>query len=637
MKFFSTRLFWHLVIVLAVVIPSGYYIVQELQIAGALGFPLDDSWIHMVFARNIAAGDFFAYNAHQPVAGSTSPLWTVVLAAGYFLTHSAILMPKILGILLNIALGFVVFRFALLVGLNDLCSVLTAALVVSATRLVWASVSGMEVSFYVLSSMCSVYWYVTIKSGASWKNYRAPVAAAIAASARPEMLLLPVFFLLHQLALRWRLKERRGKNPKQPSTDEITTLGWLELLKHVVIFAMCMVPFFALNLSLAGQLFPLTFTAKATDSVFALWDAGHIDIILTRFFEGIWVLNQNCFLWIWAQDNIALSMTGLILLFAVIISWGRKGVSTRVDSVLLLFGLIILFFEPTVSVVTGKLDFGQFGRYAAEMTPVMMLFGIFSIYRYVGREKVQNPQTGLIGFAAVGFAGILIFYESPGVFGSGHQWPSMNWMLPFLNERSASDIALYGVLLILVTIGGIYYTRKAPSFMNVLAFILAQFLCFAVVENLQCATEYGWDVKNINDTQVAIGEWLAQNAPAGAVYATNDVGAMAYYTPRDTMIDLMGLVKPEVAKMRAKLANPDLLCVWVLNTWHPDYLVCFTGWFPHLVRDGLRYNILEPVYSVDIQNNLTCGDPGEKTMTVYRVHPEKLSDFITSTHIIFPK
>src|ERR1051326_1984221 len=40
----------------------------------------DDTFIHCVFARNLAVRGEFAFNPGQPVYGDTSPLWVGVLA-----------------------------------------------------------------------------------------------------------------------------------------------------------------------------------------------------------------------------------------------------------------------------------------------------------------------------------------------------------------------------------------------------------------------------------------------------------------------------------------------------------------------------------------------------------------------------
>src|SRR5438552_1372784 len=48
---------------------------------GRIGFPMDDPYIHLQFARNLAHGAGFSFNPHEPVPGSTSPLWVLVLAA----------------------------------------------------------------------------------------------------------------------------------------------------------------------------------------------------------------------------------------------------------------------------------------------------------------------------------------------------------------------------------------------------------------------------------------------------------------------------------------------------------------------------------------------------------------------------
>src|SRR5690606_40074609 len=62
-------------------------VVIYVQAAGG-GFPLDDSWIHQVYGRNLAQTGQWAFITGQPSAASTSPLYTVLLAAGYRLNIS---------------------------------------------------------------------------------------------------------------------------------------------------------------------------------------------------------------------------------------------------------------------------------------------------------------------------------------------------------------------------------------------------------------------------------------------------------------------------------------------------------------------------------------------------------------------
>ncbi len=57
-----------------------------LSIAGSgAGFPLDDGWIHQTYARSLAETGRWEYVPGQVSAGSTAPLWTLLLAVGYVL------------------------------------------------------------------------------------------------------------------------------------------------------------------------------------------------------------------------------------------------------------------------------------------------------------------------------------------------------------------------------------------------------------------------------------------------------------------------------------------------------------------------------------------------------------------------
>src|SRR5205085_872211 len=101
-----------LAVVAAAVVPLTLFLLRERSIAGAAGFPLDDSWIHLHFARNLAEGAGFSYNPGVPVAGSTAPLWTLLLAAGVLVAGPSLALAKFVGIAATLAAGVLTRRAA---------------------------------------------------------------------------------------------------------------------------------------------------------------------------------------------------------------------------------------------------------------------------------------------------------------------------------------------------------------------------------------------------------------------------------------------------------------------------------------------------------------------------------------------
>ena len=61
------------------------------------GFPLDDSWIHLTYARNLAQYGEWAFQPGKPSAGSTAPLWTFLLAIGFLLKLGPYIWTYLLG------------------------------------------------------------------------------------------------------------------------------------------------------------------------------------------------------------------------------------------------------------------------------------------------------------------------------------------------------------------------------------------------------------------------------------------------------------------------------------------------------------------------------------------------------------
>lgn len=85
-----------LVIAIAAVLAVLFYLGISALIF-RIGFPLDDTWIHLTYARNFAEHGEWAYRLGERSAGSTSPLWTVLLAIGFLLDLAPFIWTYFLG------------------------------------------------------------------------------------------------------------------------------------------------------------------------------------------------------------------------------------------------------------------------------------------------------------------------------------------------------------------------------------------------------------------------------------------------------------------------------------------------------------------------------------------------------------
>src|SRR5579859_7993032 len=78
-----------------------------------MGFPLDDAWIHQTYARNLGLRGEFSFIPGQPSAGSTSPLWTGLLAVGYLARIDPLVWTYALGTALLALNAWLVYRLVL--------------------------------------------------------------------------------------------------------------------------------------------------------------------------------------------------------------------------------------------------------------------------------------------------------------------------------------------------------------------------------------------------------------------------------------------------------------------------------------------------------------------------------------------
>jgi hypothetical protein len=163
---------------------AGVYLAGSVRAAGEPGFPIDDAWIHVRLARNVAAGSGLVFNPGEPAATSSAPLWSLILGAA-----AVAGVPFPWAAYLAGALGVAGLAgaalFAVRRATGDRFAAGAAALLVATTHpFPWIAVSGME------SAHAALLLVLLIGAAAASRPFAALALAALAALARPELVLL---------------------------------------------------------------------------------------------------------------------------------------------------------------------------------------------------------------------------------------------------------------------------------------------------------------------------------------------------------------------------------------------------------------------------------------------------------------
>lgn len=167
----------------------GYFLSEAWLLSGDLGFPLDDSWIHLQFARNLKTGHGLSYNPDELVTGSTAPLWTALLSLLFYLPGNIVVWTKVLGVALYLGGIGATWRLARELGLGTGLASLAAGLTLATSWLVWSALSGMEIPLFILLYL----WGIILHLRERADPQRPPLSfalLALAALARPEGLML---------------------------------------------------------------------------------------------------------------------------------------------------------------------------------------------------------------------------------------------------------------------------------------------------------------------------------------------------------------------------------------------------------------------------------------------------------------
>ena len=156
--------------------------------------PVNDTYIYLQYARNLASGNGLSFNAGEPSYGITSPLWAVFLVVPYLINFNPFWFAKVSDLifaLLSIGLFWKLTMLVNSIRNNDLTNILNPVFTGIFTLNVWFirwSFTGMETSLAIFCVLAIFYLYLK-------KHYiRAFTLLAIFYLIRPESIML--FFVL---------------------------------------------------------------------------------------------------------------------------------------------------------------------------------------------------------------------------------------------------------------------------------------------------------------------------------------------------------------------------------------------------------------------------------------------------------
>ncbi|MEO8275930.1 MAG: hypothetical protein ABI639_06890 [Thermoanaerobaculia bacterium] len=349
----------HLALLGLALLPALIFLVAESWLFdGDLQLPLDDSWIHLVFARSLSHGNGLAFNPGELVAGTTAPLWTALLGLLALLPGSPILWAKLAGIAAQAGSVFAVHRVALRLDFSPARALVAALLVAVSDWLVWSSLSGMEVNLFVLLFLAGLARHLRERAEPALPPVSF-VLFGLAALARPEGLLLPFLALADRLfSLRApqvpRAVTESGLRGSRPSRTAIASA-----LSGILVALLVVVPVALAFHSMSGSFLPTTVAAKSSGPPMLVPDGRLLATVL-----GILFASQP-----W--------MT-LLALGGVVESVRRFGGARDRGLLLALWTLALPLASAMLS--SGKdVAVGNFGRYFFPLIPCVVLLGLLAL------------------------------------------------------------------------------------------------------------------------------------------------------------------------------------------------------------------------------------------------------------------
>jgi tetratricopeptide (TPR) repeat protein len=346
--------------ILLAVAAGVYFIFSAYKTNGYFGFPLDDPWIHLTFAKNLIEYGSFSYFKNELVtSGSTSPVYTLLLSLLYIFIKNEFIISYLLGVFFGALLVYMMTKLSLLQFKNfELLALLTSVLIALQPKLNLINVSGMETSLFIFLIAASLFEY---------QNKRMVLLGiflGLTIWCRPDGFVLWIAIALDYFFKKMYLgKNRKVSSEKSKSHKEIITAFSIALI--------FVASYFIFNYLLSGSILPNTYKAK-------LEYYQHNNRTLFLEEEILKYFTEAEFIVIW--------ISFLIYFLVIIRSIIKRESNPYLVYLLFIFGLIAVYYI--------KLPFThRFGRYLMPVIPFYILIaigGVKTIIDFIQRKTFKR-------------------------------------------------------------------------------------------------------------------------------------------------------------------------------------------------------------------------------------------------------
>ncbi len=564
-------------------IAAGVFVAADIAYNRLAVPPLDDTYIHFQYAKQIARGFFFRYFDGDPVStGATSFIYPVLLAPFWRLGlrgTSLIWAAHFLNFLgLMASMTFVYATLRRVLQRDNLFAWLGGLLVGMNGWYLWGVTSGMAIGI-TSCALAGVFYSLTLYIQ---ENRRWPPAVAVAflSASRPEGLVMSYavfFFLWLYEVFRPELSSSPLKEKEASGEEEKTKEAQREGgIKKEASGEEEKTKEASGKESGEGEMSQPASAAGAgflgtTKSWVLLGWRGAVSMGWPLW-VGLGVGTLPTFIMMAASGHTTTNGMLVKSHFAIDMDWVRYIWETG----------------RTIAAVPGRLLWSPSSVFHGLMS-IAVLLGIASLLSGKLRDR-EGRRNSAFGMAVVGaFVSILAFYG----FLMEHIEHHNRYYMPY------QPLVVLTLVIGLDTLSNLFKEKLRPAVRRSAVVLL---LIIGVGSVGEWSRIYAHNCSDIAGTYLPMSKWMRENIPEDVSVAVHDAGALPYLGGRKCH-DIIGLVSNE---FRVPGGGRSDAVAWEgMERLRPGYMIIYPRFFPQLSR----LPVFKKVHSVRIPRVTIAGGP----------------------------